>query len=353
MISDLTPENTKLKKPLVLIVDDDSINLEVMSNVLSGEGYRVALASSGRMALEFVKNELPDIVLLDIIMPGMSGYEVMSVFKNEQSTKNVPVIFFTSRDDDSDEERGLSLGAVDYITKPIRGAIVKARIKNHLALYDNSRLLEHLVEERTMELQETRLEIIRRLGRAAEYRDNETGIHVIRMSKYSYTMAIGAGMGPIEANLILNASPMHDIGKIGIPDRILLKEGPLTAEEMAIVHTHCQIGADIIADHPSDIIRTAKIGALTHHERWDGSGYPNKLKGNEIPRLGRILAIADVFDALTSKRPYKKPWSFDDAYNFIKEDNGRHFDPELVSIFVGNISEIRRIYDIHSDVSIK
>ncbi len=224
-----------------------------------------------------------------------------------------------------DEARGFEVGAVDYITKPISPPVVLARVRTHLALYDQKQELERLVKKRTKEILETRLEIIRRLGRAAEFRDDETGMRVIRMSKYAHEIALEIGVDEEEAELILNVAPLHDVGKIGIPDAILLKPGKLTPEEWKIMKKHAEYGARIIGDHPSKILQAAKTVALTHHEKWDGTGYPNGLGGEDIPLVGRICAIADVFDALTSKRPYKEVWDVDKAVNLILEEKGKHF----------------------------
>jgi putative two-component system response regulator len=210
-------------------------------------------------------------------------------------------------------------------------------------------ILEQKVRERTRELEETRMEIIRRLGRAAEYRDNETGLHIIRMSKFSQILGQATGMSDQDSGMLLNASPMHDIGKIGIPDSILLKPGKLDADEWEIMKTHSSIGAKILSGHPSELMQMAREIALTHHEKWDGSGYPGGLSGEEIPLSGRIVALADVFDALTSERPYKKAWAVDDAVSFIKENSGKHFDPTLVELFIDRLDEIIEVRDKYAE----
>jgi len=248
-----------------------------------------------------------------------------------------------------DESTGFSVGGVDYITKPVSPPIVKARVKTHLFLYDQNRILEEKVKERTREVNETRLEIINRLGHAAEYKDKETGTHIIRMSHISRILARGIGMPEDEAELILNSSPMHDVGKIGIPDLILMKEGPLNDEEWKIMKTHSLIGFKIIGEHPSELLRTAAITALSHHEKWDGTGYPHGQKGEEIPLVGRIAAVADVFDALTSNRPYKQAWTAEKAVDHISAESGTHFDPSIVDTFIRKLPEILRVKEQNPD----
>lgn len=225
---------------------------------------------------------------------------------------------------------------MDYITKPISPSIVRARVKTHLSLVG------------VQELQDTRLEIVRRLGRAAEYKDNETGLHVIRMSHYSRLLGAKVGFSDTDLELILNAAPMHDIGKIGIPDNILLKPGPLTASEWETMCRHPQIGADIIGHHGSPLLEMARVITLCHHEKWDGSGYPGGLKQEEIPLVARVVAVADVFDALTTKRPYKEAWPIERAVDHMHENKGSHFDPDLIPLFdklLPEFLEIRKQWD--------
>lgn len=332
----------------ILVVDDTPHNLDIARNILHTE-YRVRLATNGEIALKLIHKQKPDLILLDIMMPGMDGYEVCRQLKADPRYTQIPVIFVTAMDSREDEAKGLALGAVDYISKPINPSILKARVKTHIALYDQHRALEEKVNKRTKELYETRLQIIQNLGRAAEYKDNETGLHVIRMSNYAKLLAIHAGVPDEEVTLIYNAMPMHDVGKIGIPDHILLKPGPLTAEEWAIMQTHPQIGADIIGDGSHPLMNYARTISLTHHEKWDGSGYPNQLQGDQIPFIGRLAAIADVFDALTSERPYKKAWTIEDAVDAIHEGAGKHFDPALIPVFDSALDEIRQIQHQYKD----
>ena len=336
--------------PLILLVDDNQLNLQVLGTLLMEENYEVSIAENGKEAILEVETNRPDLILMDVMMPVMDGFEAVEKLKADDNTKNIPVIFVTAMSEDADEEKGFRIGAADYITKPVRGPIVKARVKLHLALNNQKRLLEQQVSERTRELheanrelEETRHEIIRRLGRAAEYKDNETGNHIVRMSKVSRIIAEGLGLKDTESELILNASPMHDIGKIGIPDSVLLKSGKLDSDEWEIMKTHVGQGVEILEGHDSSLLKAAVKIALTHHEKWNGSGYPNRLKGEDIPICGRICAIADVFDALTSIRPYKKAWTVEEAIEFLKSEKGKHFHPELVDIFISKLPSILEI----------
>ncbi len=287
----------------------------------------------GFSALEYVAEEPPDLILLDIMMPGMDGYEVCQKLKDNVSTRSIPVIFVTAMGEVEDETKGFELGAVDYITKPISPPIVKARTRTHLALYDQNRVLEEKVRQRTAELNATRLEIIRHLGRAAEFKDNETGLHVVRMSNYCKLIAEAAGFNEEHADLLLNAAPMHDIGKIGIPDNILQKPGKLTDEEWELMRQHTTMGEEILGGMISELLNMARVIAHSHHEKWNGQGYPEGLSGEEIPVESRIVAIADVFDALTNERPYKEAWSVEDAVSLIEKESGEHFDPKFVEAF--------------------
>ncbi|MEO5351654.1 MAG: response regulator [Magnetococcus sp. XQGC-1] len=320
-------------KATLLVVDDTPENIDVLSGILRAE-YKVKAALSGERALRIAAAEpRPDMILLDVMMPQMDGYEVCRRLKENPATAQIPVIFVTAKIAVEDERRGLELGAVDYITKPVSPPIVEIRVRTHLALYDQRRELEKMVRLRTEELLATRLEIIRRLGRAAEFKDNETGLHVIRMSHYARLMASELHISEEWAELVFHASPMHDIGKIGIPDRILLKPGPLDEMERRVMCTHPQMGAEIMGEHQTELLKMAREIALTHHEKWDGTGYPQGLRGEEIPLAGRITAVADVFDALTAERPYKQAWSVAKAMETIDQAAGYHFDPALVAIF--------------------
>ena len=328
----------------ILVVDDEPANIDLLIECLKDD-YNVKAATRGERALRIARSgEPPDMILLDIMMPGMDGFEVCRQLKADLSTRHIPIIFITAKIGLEDEIQGLELGAVDYITKPISPPIVQARVHTQLALYDQNRILDIKVREQTAQLHETRLAIIRRLGRAAEYKDNETGLHVIRMSHYAAIIGRAIGMDDRNVELLLNAAPMHDVGKIGIPDNILQKPGKLTPEEWEVMRTHAQIGADIIGDASgSELLEMARVVALTHHEKWDGSGYPQGLAGEDIPQVGRIVAIADVFDALTSVRPYKPAWPVERALALLRDSQGSHFDPNLIPVFLDSMPEILAI----------
>ncbi|MEO5334381.1 MAG: response regulator [Magnetococcus sp. YQC-5] len=334
--------------PVVLIVDDTETNIDILVDILSDQ-YDVIVAMDGESALEMAQDQ-PDIILLDIMMPQMDGYEVCRRLKADLKTQHIPVIFITAKSEVADEIFGFELGAVDYITKPVSPPVVMARIKTHInlvrareALSKQNRILEEKVQQRTAMLHASRLEIIHKLGRAAEFRDNETGLHVIRMSNYSNIIAIKSGLSALEAQTLFDAAPMHDIGKIGIPDAILLKPGKLSDEEFKVIKQHPKIGADIISNHESELLQMAYQIALTHHEKWNGKGYPKGLAGVNIPLAGRIVAVADVFDALTSIRPYKAAWSVNDAVELIKNEAGQHFEPRLVNVFLNALPDLLEI----------
>lgn len=341
----------------ILIVDDEQTNIMILERVLQVSGYNnVRSAQDPRLVLDMVREEPCDIILLDLNMPHLDGYEVMAQLQEELADKIPPVLMLTAQHAQEYRQRALDSGALDYVTKPFNAEELLSRVRNllevHLArtfMRDQNKILEQKVEERTRELHETRLQVVRRLGRAAEYRDNETGLHIVRMSKMAALLGKAKGMTDYEADLILNAAPMHDIGKIGIPDNILLKPGKFEPEEWEIMKTHAQIGADILSGDESDLLSMASEIALTHHEKWNGSGYPHGLKGEEIPLTGRLCAISDVFDALTSERPYKKAWSVENAVKLIQEESGQHFDPEIVELFIECLPEIIKIKEKYAE----
>lgn len=344
------------RKKSILIVDDTAENLDVLKGMLN-EQYAVRVATNGRIALKIAYSERPpDLVLLDVMMPDLDGYDVIRQLKEEVRTRNIPVIFVTAKTETEYETLGFSLGAADYITKPFSLPVVLARVRTHLELHDRACLLEARVQERTFslviktrELEASNLEILRRLGRAAEFRDNETGMHVIRLSQYVYLMAKTYGMTEAEAEQLMLASMMHDVGKIGIPDHILLKPGRLTPAEFDAMKRHTDIGAEIIGSQQSDLLQLASLVARTHHEKWNGNGYPLGLKGEEIPLAGRITAVADVFDALTSERPYKHAWTVDEAMDAIRDEAGEGFDPHLVELFLRIRPEVEEVMATHQE----
>lgn len=318
------------QRPRLLLVDDEPTNLQVLRHILQAD-YRLLFATDGERALQVAREQRPDLVRLDIMMPHMDGYAVCCALKADAATASIPVIFITALDDSQDETAGFDVGGVDYLTKPVSPPVVRARVRTHLSLV------------RMEELRETRLQIVQRLGRAAEYKDNETGLHVIRMSHFAQLLALAAGCSPAWAEDLLNAAPMHDVGKIGIPDAVLRKPGPLDADEWATMRRHPEIGAEIIGEYPSGVLQLAREIALAHHEKWDGSGYPRGLAGEAIPVSARIVAIADVFDALTTRRPYKEPWPVQEAMNHIAAQAGKHFDPALVALFAPLLPQLLEV----------
>lgn len=322
----------------LLLVDDESANLQVLRHTLQ-EHYRLLFAKDGHKALELVEADRPDLILLDIMMPRLSGLEVCRQLKADPDTANIPVIFVTALAQATNEEQGLELGAVDYITKPFNPHIVRARVRTHLSLVQ------------AQELRDTRLQIVQCLGAAAEFKDNETGQHVVRMSHYAQLLARAVGYSETAADDVLHAAPLHDVGKIGIADTILRKPGKLDAEEWRIMRGHPAIGAKIIGEHSGGLLRMASTIALSHHEKWDGSGYPYALRGEEIPHVARVVAVADVFDALTSVRPYKRAWSVDEAMTLIREQSSAHFDPELVEAFSDCLPDVLQVRERWPDTA--
>ena len=336
-------------KNTLLIVDDTPENIDVLRGILSAM-YAIKIANNGLLALRIVASQPPDLILLDVMMPGMDGYEVCRQLKENEATRHIPIIFVTARADVADEMLGFELGAADYIVKPVSPPLVHARVRAHLALSDQRHHLKKLVAERTSELEhsnreleKTHLIMLQQLGRAADYRDNETGLHILRVGNFSKLLGLAAGFSEQLAELLKYASMMHDIGKIGVPDHILLKRGKLSPEEFESIKKHPRIGAEIIGDHDAEVLKMAKLIALGPHEKWDGTGYPQGLSGTDIPKVGRIVAIVDVFDALTSVRPYKTAWTVEKSLELIRAEAGRHFDPELVGLFLAAESEVRRI----------
>ena len=339
-----------LKKPLILVVDDAPNNIQVVGKILHDKEYNISVAMSGKQALELINAEFPDLILLDIEMPEMNGFEVCKVLKASAHTSKIPVIFLTAKADTDDILTGFEIGAVDYITKPFQSLELLARVKTHIENKKLTENLEEVVDARTIELREalktieiSKLDLVDRLGRAAEFRDNETGMHVKRMSHYSVILGEAAKMENAKLAMFLSASMMHDVGKIGIPDIILLKPGKLTFDEFEIMKTHAKIGAELLANSESELIQMAERIAFSHHEKWNGTGYPNGLSGEAIPIEARIVAVADVFDALTSEIPYKKAWSIDDAISLIQKEKEQHFDSGLVDLFIDRLPVILEI----------
>lgn len=354
------PSGFDPKASRLLVVDDEAANLKLLSLMLRTEGYhQVKLLQDPRDAVGCYQALQPDLILLDLNMPHVSGFEVLGQLKALAGPAMAPVVVLTAQSGDEVLLRAFQAGASDFLSKPFNRRELMVRVHNLLlaqqgrrALEDQNARLETMVRQRTQQLRDSRLDIVRRLGRASEFRDNETGAHILRMSHASALLARHAGWDAAACELMLNASPMHDVGKIGIPDGILLKPGPLTPEERDIMQTHTLIGAEILGDAEGsggELIRMARDIALSHHEKWDGSGYPHGLAGEAIPEAGRIVAIADVFDALTSARPYKKPWTVEDATHYLRSNAGKHFDPRLLRLFLDLLPEVRRMAERYAD----
>ena len=350
MIREL-PEN--FANASIIVVDDNAANVALLQKMLKQAGYQNTTGfTDPRLVASHYEKHRVDLVLLDIRMPHMDGYEVMEALRKVAIDDYLPVLVLTAQTDVETRDRALAEGAKDFLYKPFDQNEALNRIYNildvrlmHNAVRDQNLELEVRVLARTKEIEETRLDVIRRLGRAAEYKDNETGFHVIRMSNYCERLALACGMEPEKAKVLLNASPMHDVGKIGIPDAILLKPGKLDPDEWEVMKTHTSIGAEILSGGDSELMEMAATVALTHHENIDGSGYPHGLSGDEIPLVGRITSICDVFDALLSDRPYKKAWTYDEAINFMNEQADVKFDRELLQLFMSISGEIMEIRD--------
>ena len=331
----------------MLIVDDEPSIHRMVCRIFRHHPIDFLSAYNGPEALDQVQSNPVDIILLDLSMPGMDGFEVASHIKDNPEWQHIPIIINTGQDGSDVLARALGECADDFITKTADPSEIIARVNYHLK---RKRILDQLHDDQTQchniislkssqlalalqRLKGASLEVIWRLTAASEYRDNETGEHIKRMSHYSAAIAEKMGLKKKTIETLLYAAPMHDIGKIGIPDAILLKSGPLSEEEWTVMKTHTTMGADILNGSKIGFVRMGEVIALTHHERWDGSGYPNGLKGRKIPLIGRIVALADVFDALTSRRPYKEPFSIEKANRIIAESKGTHFDPDIVEVF--------------------
>ena len=337
----------------VLIIDDIDINLTLVKALVLKLGEcNPILFDKPLEALEWCRSNVPDLVIVDYMMPEMDGLKFISAFRALHGRNEIPVLMITANDQKDIRYEALIGGANDFLTKPIDRIEFSARARNMLSLRTGQKYLadraEHLaslVEERTVEIREREKELIFRISRAAEFRDPETGAHIQRMAHYSQIIALGLDLSLAQQRLILEAAPMHDVGKIGIPDYILLKPGKLTHEEFEVMKGHARIGFEMLKDSRSEIMQAGAEVAISHHEKFDGSGYPNGLKGQQIPLFGRIVAVADVFDALTSERPYKRAWSLEDACKFLEYGRGKHFDPLCVEAFLAgweHVMEIRQ-----------
>jgi len=362
-----------VEKKTILVVDDTPDNLSLMSGLLKDD-YKVKVANNGEKALKIAAADpQPDLILLDIMMPGMDGYEVCQHLKGNPATMNIPVIFLTAKVEVEDEKKGLELGAVDYLTKPVSPPIVMARVKNHLALKthadflrDKSQFLELEVAKRTREVMAIQDVTILAMASLAETRDSDTGNHIRRTQFYVKALAeklktnqrFGSMLTDEYINRLFKSAPLHDIGKVGIPDRILLKPGRFTPDEFEIMKTHTTLGRSAI-EHAEDqlgmnveFLEMAKEIAQSHQEKWDGTGYPEGIGGDHIPLSARLMAVADVYDALISRRVYKDGMPHEKAVGIMLEGKGTHFDPDMIDAFVAIQDQFREIAQRFADSDI-
>lgn len=352
----------KERKARILVADDDKFHLAVFSDLIKEAGYESLLVENGLEALEKIQSFQPDLVIVDVVMPGLNGFDVTKRLKQDPATSHIPVIIITSLSDKSSKVKGLEFGADELLSKPVDGSEFTIRVKNLLKvkkyrdyLMEHGKVLENelvskndLLDKAYVKIRSGYIETVYRLTLAAEYRDKETGAHIKRISLYSQLLARYLGLPESKVESIFFASSMHDVGKIGIPDAILLKQGRHTEEESRIMRTHTIIGADILKGSDSEILKTAQEIALCHHEYWNGSGYPNNLKGEDIPVSGRIVSIADIYDALRSKRPYKKALEHEEACAQMEKERNR-FSPEVYRAFLECSNEFKRLFEENSD----
>ena len=371
MIIDLDKLVEDLQSATILIVSQSKSNTAIIKKLLNKNGFAdIQITDDPFSVVDYFENENLDLIILDIKLQGMDGFGVINSLRESSADGGVenavpPVLVLTDVNLQEHRRRAVLEGADDYINFPFDIREFLARINNLLKIWQAHKIvknqkviLEYKVNQRTQELQdaqknlhESRLEVVRRLGRAAEYRDNETGLHIIRMSKIAALLGKASGLNEEQVDMILNASPMHDIGKLGIPDSILLKPGKLNDEEWTIMQTHAQIGADILGSSKSPMLKMAHTIALAHHEKWNGSGYPNGLKGEKIPIQARLSTVADVFDALTSIRPYKQAWSVEDTMNYFRSEIGKQFDPTIVALLEKELPGVLQIKEEFSEPS--
>jgi putative two-component system response regulator len=335
----------------VLIIDDQQPNVMLLSVLVKRlGGITTQDFFDALLALEWCKNNDPDLVLIDYMMPNMDGIEFIQKFRTLPGKINIPVVMITADSDIEVRHKALEATANDFLNKPINSTELTTRVKNMLALRkaqlqlsNKAAWLAEEVKKATEQIIKTEREVIIRLARAAEYKDPETGTHIQRMSQYAGHIAKNLGLSEEEQQLIIDAAPMHDIGKIGIPDNVLLKPGRLDADELKVIYQHPTYGKQMLTGSSSKLLQAAEVIAYSHHEKFDGTGYPQGLAGNDIPIYGRIVALADVFDALSSARPYKVAWEIDKTIAFIKEQSGKHFDPKCVDAFFENWENVLAI----------
>ncbi|MEX2284938.1 MAG: HD domain-containing phosphohydrolase [Gemmatimonadota bacterium] len=332
----------------IIIVDDEPANVHMLERVIRRVGYaNVRSTTDPYRVLSMFREEPPDVILLDLHMPGLGGLEVMRQLR-EVAGPLAPLVLVLTGDTTAEaKSAALTGGAKDFLFKPFDLSEVALRVHNlvdlrilHRQLHNHNLLLEQRVHERTSELEQARMEIIERLGMAAEYRDDETGHHTRRVGQSSAQLATALGLPPGEIELVARAAPLHDVGKIAVPDAILLKQGPLTPEEQLVMRSHTVIGGQLLAGSTSDLLKTARAVALTHHEHWDGGGYPNGLSGDQIPLAGRIVAITDVYDALMHDRPYRPRFAPDHVIDFLHQQRGKQFDPGVLDAFLTDVISI-------------
>ena len=348
---------------VVLLCDDEVMNRKVGSKILNKEGFEVIEAENGQEALDVLKSSTVDLILMDLMMPVMDGYEATRIIKTDEEYKSIPLIILSALSDKDSIRKGLELGADEYLTKPYDVIDFKLRVTNAIKIgaYQNmlkshKKLLEDEVDLKTQELQkalkdvqDNEKNIIEILGKAAEFRDNETSMHTVRVGEVSALIASKMGWDEESCELMRLAAPMHDIGKVGIEDAILLKNGKLDDDEFAKMKEHAQIGYEILSKKETPLLKLAAQIANTHHEKYNGRGYPKGLKGDDIPQSGAIVAVVDVFDALLSERPYKKAFSLEKTLEILKNDSGSHFDPKVIDVFFNNLDNVLKIRDSLKD----
>ncbi|HEY5897986.1 MAG TPA: HD domain-containing phosphohydrolase [Burkholderiales bacterium] len=339
------------KRAVVLAVDDSPDLLMLMAKAL-GADYTVVTAQGGAAGVKFAHADpRPDLILLDVEMPGgPSGFDVCKALKGDAATTDIPIIFLTGKTEAQAQVEGLQLGAVDYVTKPINAAVLKARVRLHLALIDRRHELERLVQERTAQLEHTRAELIRRLGRAMEMHESSAvGNRVMRLAQYAKLIALAAGAKPQVAEMMMIAAPLHDVGKLGVPAEILRKKEKLSVPDWERVKRHPKIGAEIIGEHDDPLLKLARQIALTHHECWDGSGYPDALKGEAIPWPGRVMAVVDAFEAMTTTQFYRDPKKIEEAALEIIKAAGTRYDPKIVEAFKKALPVMQKVREHYAD----